>query len=77
MTPGFGWRPPQIPFSPIAPCLNTCRAFLTTSCSIARFDSLAVVRNEKIAVAKISPPSSSGPRSGVVTLPVGTRKTLQ
>ena len=35
------------------------RALRTISCSICCFDSLAVVRNEKMVTAKISPPSSS------------------
>ena len=35
------------------------RALRTMSCSICCFDSLAVVRNEKMVTANISPPSSS------------------
>jgi hypothetical protein len=35
------------------------RALRTISCSIYCFDSLAVVRNEKMVTANISPPSSS------------------
>jgi hypothetical protein len=34
------------------------RALRTISCSICCFESLAVVRNEKIVTANISPPSS-------------------
>ena len=33
------------------------RALRTISCSICCFDSLAVVRNEKMVTANISPPS--------------------
>jgi len=39
------------------------RALRTISCSICCFESLAVVRNEKIVTANISPPSSSSSRS--------------
>jgi len=39
------------------------RALRTISCSICCFESLAVVRNEKIVTAIISPPSSSSSRS--------------
>jgi hypothetical protein len=47
------------------------RALRTMSCSICCLDSLAVVRNEKMVTANISPPSSSSSLSSAASIEPG------